>query len=61
MIIFVHFYFPFSVHCYIIIYKNTYLKVKVESLDSKIHELESENKQLKICNEALKKCLKEVL
>lgn len=41
--------------------ENIYLKVKVESLDSKIHELESENKQLKICNEALKKCLKEVL
>ena len=41
--------------------ENTYLKVKVESLDSKIHELESENKQRKICNEALKKCLKEVL
>ena len=24
MIIFVHFYFPFSVHCYIIIYTNDY-------------------------------------
>ena len=26
MIIFVHFYFPFSVHCYIIIYKGFHIK-----------------------------------
>ena len=28
MIIFVHFYFPFSVHCYIIIYKGKYIALK---------------------------------
>lgn len=28
MIIFVHFYFPFSVHCYIIIYKLVFIEVE---------------------------------
>ncbi|MBX9138771.1 helix-turn-helix transcriptional regulator [Clostridium sp.] len=32
MIIFVHFYFPFSVHCYIIIYKNLKLGTFGEKL-----------------------------
>lgn len=31
MIIFVHFYFPFSVHCYIIIYKNRQTELEGQS------------------------------
>ena len=40
MIIFVHFYFPFSVHCYIIIYnnENESLKIQKEAMFEYIKE-----------------------
>ena len=32
MIIFVHFYFPFSAHCYIIIYNNKEIDIPIKEL-----------------------------
>lgn len=38
MIIFVHFYFPFSVHCYIIIYNNSLQYVVLGSTKKQQYE-----------------------
>ena len=51
MIIFVHFYFPFSVHCYIIIYKaekkKYQEKLRADGKVSKKQEIEKRRKKIK--------------